>query len=541
MTKQNNQFLPKEIIFHDAVSDKLLKGAEIVAKAVGSTMGPSGKRVIFGDNPNRLWPWVTKDGVTVAREIILKDSYEKIGADLLIQAANYQLYQTGDGTTLTTILAHEIYKEGIKYINADVNRTELIEGIDLGIRCVLDYLKSQKVDCSDKHITNIAKIACNNDEGLGIIISEAIKKVGTYGIVDKELSDDLDHSVRYIHGLHWDGGINNLAFINQTNKSLQLSNPIILLTDNCFSRGDEITPIIRLVHENCENSRPLVFICPKIQDEALAVLTKSCEDFKQGNKEFLFMPWLMPEGMMGTFKQKNVMRDIAAFTGAKYIESELGMRPQDVTFEMLGRCNTLKSYGDKTILKDGFGDSTKRIKYLGSELKNTSDKYDKDEYVKSLSRLNANYAVIRVGGANESEKQEILERVDDALRATKCAIEEGIVSGGGVALILCKKIAIEKQIGKLSHGEEIIWKAIERPLKTILTNANRNPDYLIEKILNGESSGYDLNDTALLNGKKDMIDIGVVDPIKVVRTALLNAVSVAKLMLHTDTLIVNKD
>jgi chaperonin GroEL len=506
-----SEFLPRNIIFDEEVIKKLFIGAEKVYKAVSATYGIGGKLVGFENYSGTIWPKFTKDGVSVAKQIILADQAENIGAMLLIQAAMKQLSDTGDGTTLTVILAYEIIKAGLKSINSGINPTVLRQQIEKTTQLVIERLGINSEPVTPKLLHNVATISCNNDEALGNMIADAVLKVGEFGIVTHDKSKTGKTYAEYSSGYEFNYGIKWREFITNLSKAtLELENPLILVSDKTLSWGNDINRIVQT-----SKNRPLVIISDEFTEDGEAF-----QAILKGRKEG-YQIFNIKTNINLPIERKYLLADIAAICGTEVYGKEW------VSFEEsdFGTCKKIVSAFNKTTI---FGqDAKRRIAELKASLSNIDDEYEKDIAKKSIARLSGGMAVIRVHAPTETEQNELLDRVDDAIRSCKSAQEEGIVNGGGVALLQATSPEFAEP--------DIIIEAIQKPIAKLLSNANRKSDLIIEKILKGEAQGYNIftGDTT----EETMIEQRICDPLKVIRSALLNAVSVAIISLQTSVLI----
>lgn len=522
----------KELLFGSQGREKLLIGAEKVYKAVSATMGPAGKLAVFEDG-TQVFPRTTKDGVSVARNIILKDNAEQIGASMVIQAASRQVKDSGDGTTLVTVLAYNMIKNGLAAIYSGVNPAQLRKGIDTGIREIIEALKSISVKIKPKDLKFIAKIAMNGDEQTAELIAEAIEKTGKLGVVTHDRAKDQDdHHVEYIEGYEWGAGNIYQEFVNQANGTCEELNPAIILSDSPLAWGDDLQKLYEIVQR-----RPTFVICNEVRDEALQAMVKN---LAKGIR-------IIPVRIGGLPKEREyILQDLKAITGASIVGQKTGKLWKNITEADVGQCEKLMTHPGKTRIYGGSKEAVaERVKFLEAKKKLLSeDKHEVELIEKSMAKLTGGMAIIRIGGSTESEQTEIMDRVDDAIHACRSAEEEGIVPGGGVALLQCKTahgktVAISPLSKDANIGRDIVLKAIECQAAKILENADIRPDLVIEKILSGERAGYDIYKEN--SEVKSMIDQGIVDPTKVIRTALLNAASVAKMILQSEVVIIDNE
>lgn len=546
-----NEFHPKTLLFDNEALKQLLIGAETIAKAVGATMGPDGNYVAFGDNPHSLWPWITKDGVTVAREITLAHKWQKIGADLIRQAANEQLNETGDGTTLTTVLAYELLQLGFNAIVRDgANRSDLVAGIQYQVKRAIEELKLISQPCEDeKTLIDVATVSTNGDKELGKLIGETCYKVGKSGIVTYQKSKDGRNYVDYAEGFRWDVGLEYEDFLNRPDfGGLLLEKPIVVVVDHALRWGHEIEVIAEAVESHIKDGglsakeTGVVIVCPSIADEALETMVMSAKRHKEG-EDILFLTWVKPLGGNGTKQQEHSSDDIAAFTGATRLKESV--RLDHITPLHLGTCDTFISTNKSSVIKQGnkFESVQQRIKALQVLLDQGPSEYDETIIKESIARLQCGFAVIHAYGSTASEQKEVMERIDDAIRATQCAFQEGVVDGGGVALAnimdkLTLSVAVVNEGGlnvesnpDFNMGLHIVQDALLVPMKKILSNSN------VEVSPDIACKAYNYRTGEVLS--TSMIENGIVDPTKVIRTALLHASSVACQLLKTQVLVSN--
>jgi len=521
-----SEFTPKDLLFYKDARDKLLRGAKVVHDAVGATMGPGGQLAIY-QHPDELYPVTTKDGVSVARMICLADPVEDKGAMMIIQAANKQVMETGDGTTLTCVLAYKIFKEGARMLEAGFNLSKLLNGIDLAVRYVTNNLRDQSIEVGPEQIKHIATISTNNDHELGELISEAVIKVGKHGVVLYNKSDNDKHTIEYEDGYRWDSGIAFREFATNGHKMMH-EQPYILVTDHIIQYGDELVPIVRQI-KDCQGEgskqRALIIICPEIRGDAFVAMVHNIVENK------FISVWIRPGGGLGTQERKYSLADIAAITGATYLSTESGIRMKDVKLEHLGTCKDFYSDPTQTLIREGAGEISKRVQYLQDLKETIIDPLEKQYINTSIAKLLGGVATIRVGGRTASEQKEILDRVDDAVKACRSAEAEGIVPGGGVAMLISKRILDSANRGNGSVGYRLLIDLLTYPAETILTNARRDDwQSIINDILRGKANGYEIDGDTITD---TMIEKGIVDPTKVIVKGLENAASVAKLMLQS--------
>lgn len=513
------EFVPKNIIFDDEVIVKLVTGAEKAYKAVSATYGIGGHFVGF-ESSNSVYPKFTKDGVSVARQIVLPAPAENIGALLLIQAANKQVEQTGDGTTLTVVLAYEIIKAGLKAISMGINPAILRSEITNTLSIIIKKLIELSIPSSPELLRNVATIAANNNEALGTIIANAVTDVGKYGVVTHDRSKTGKTYVQYSDGYSFDNGIKWREFVtNAQTQTLEIENPLILVSDKQIAHGNHINKISKIA-----NKRSLIIINDNYQEDCeahVAVLAS----FKEGHRIYN-----IKTNIGDPMRRKYALEDIAALCNTEVYRGEW----VSIADSNFGNCTKVVSSFSKTTITGTQVD--RRVNELKASLSNVDSEYEIDLIKESIAKLSNGVATIFVGGATEVEHKELADRVDDAIRACVSAQEEGVVDGGGVALINVLKTFLKDTEGfTLSSGDRIFFEVLQKPIQKILSNANMKSDLIVEKILKDEAHGYNINTG--LSTKESMIVSHVIDPLKVVRTALINATSVASIMLQTNVLI----
>jgi len=519
--------MAKQIAYSSEAREKLKKGIDAVAKAVGTTLGPKGRNVAL----DKKWgsPSVVHDGVSVAKEIELEDAFENMGAQLIKEAADKTNDVTGDGTTTATILAQAIVNEGIKNLTAGANPMILNKGIEKAASQVLESIKKQAhpiKDNSDK-ITQVATISAQNEE-IGNKIAEALKKVGSNGVVTVEEGKGLELVIDYKEGMEFDKGFSSAYFItNPDTMEATIEDTYILLTDKKISSIQELLPFLEKLVKVSKN---LVIIADEVDGEALATLVV--------NKLRGTFNVLAVEAPGFGDRRKEMLQDIAILTGGTVISEDVGRKLEEVTLEDLGQADRVISDKDNTVIVGGKGDKKLiegRVKQIKAELDKTTSDFDKEKLEERLAKLSGGVAVIEVGAATEMEMKEKQERVKDAVSATKAAIEEGIVPGGGVVLLTAAKVIDLKGLaGDELTGAKIVQKAMESPMKLLAENAGEDGNVVVANVRKKEQ-GVGFN---VLTGEYlDMIKAGIIDPAKVTRTALQNAVSVATMILTTECLI----
>ncbi|MFH4354339.1 MAG: chaperonin GroEL [Neisseriaceae bacterium] len=518
----------KEIQFGNSARQKMVKGVNVLADAVKVTLGPKGRNVVidrsFG-GPN-----ITKDGVTVAKEVELKDKFENMGAQMVKQVASKTSDVAGDGTTTATVLAQAIVTEGMKYVAAGMNPMDLKRGIDKAVASLVAEIQKISKPCeSTKSIQQVGSISANSDESIGDIIAEAMEKVGKEGVITVEDGKSLENELEVVEGMQFDRGYLSPYFITDTEKQIAaLDNPYILLTDKKISNIRELLPVLENV---AKAGRPLLLIAEDIEGEALATLVVN-------NIRGILKTVAVKAPGFGD-RRKAMLQDIAILTGGTVIAEEVGLSLEKAELEHLGQAKRVEIGKENTTIIDGAGKSADikaRVSEIRIQIENATSDYDKEKLQERVAKLAGGVAVIRVGAATEVEMKEKKDRVDDALHATRAAVEEGIVPGGGVALLrACDAISsLKGGNAEQNAGIQIVLRAVSSPLRQIVANAGEEPAVVVNKVLNGKGNyGYN----AATGEYGDMFEMGVLDPAKVTRTALQHAASVAGLMLTTDCMI----
>ena len=511
----------KDITFSDEARSKLAKGVQKLTDAVKVTMGPKGRNVLLQKELSA--PVLTKDGVSVALEIELKDNIENMAAQLVKEAARNTAQEAGDGTTTATVLTNAIFQEGLKNITAGANPIEVKRGMDKALVAVIDSLKGlSKEITSKKEIAQVATISANSDETIGNLIAEAMDKVGKDGVISVEEAKGLTDSLDVVEGMHFDRGYLSPYFITNTEKMIcELENPLVLLSNEPIGGLGDIVELLGAVQKT---KRPLLVITNDISDEALntAVLNRM--------KGIVDITVIKTPGYGET--GKDVVEDIAIFTGTKL--TEIGKTLSSISIDDLGSCEKITISKDRTIMQEGSGDKAniaERIQSIRNQIEASKNDFEIIMLKDRLTKLAGGVAVIKVGAATETEMKEKKDRVDDALGATKAAVDEGIIPGGGVALIQVRDFSIELE-GDEKIGSEIVRKAILAPIKQICLNAGFDPGVIINKI---DQDGIGFN--AATGEYTDMFQAGIIDSLKVARVALSNAVSVASMLLTTEAIV----
>ncbi|WP_248724065.1 chaperonin GroEL [Seonamhaeicola sp. ML3] len=523
--------MAKDIKFDIEARDGLKRGVDALANAVKVTLGPKGRNVIISKSFGA--PSVTKDGVSVAKEIELEDEHENMGAQMVKEVASKTNDLAGDGTTTATVLAQAIVKEGLKNVASGANPMDLKRGIDKAVEAITADLlsQSQEVGNSSEKIKQVAAISANNDDTIGELISQAFEKVGKEGVITVEEAKGMDTYVEVVEGMQFDRGYLSPYFVTDSDKMVaDLENPYILLFDKKISNLQEILPILEPV---AQSGRPLLIIAEDVDGQALATLVVN--KLRGGLK----IAAVKAPGFGD--RRKAMLEDIAILTGGTVISEERGFTLENADLSMLGTAETATIDKDNTTIVNGSGDSEAikaRVNQIKSQIETTTSDYDKEKLQERLAKLAGGVAVLYVGAASEVEMKEKKDRVDDALHATRAAVEEGIVAGGGVALVRAKAVLETLTTENLDEttGVQIVNKAIEAPLRTIVENAGGEGSVVINKVLEGKKDfGYDAKSEAYV----DMLKAGIIDPKKVTRIALENAASVAGMILTTECALID--
>ncbi len=519
----------KDVKFSTDARDRMLRGVDILANAVKVTLGPKGRNVILDKSYGA--PRITKDGVTVAKEIELEDKFENMGAQMVREVAQKTNDTAGDGTTTATVLAAAIVKEGVKSVAAGMNPMDLKRGIDLAVTAVVEDIKKRaKKVGSSAEVAQVGTISSNGDSTIGKMIADAMQKVGNEGVITVEEAKALDTEVEIVEGMQFDRGYLSPYFITNAEKMVaELEDAYVLLHEKKLSQLQAMLPVLEAV---VQSGKPLLIIAEDLEGEALATLVVN--KLRGGLK----VAAVKAPGFGD--RRKSMLEDIAILTGGQLISEELGVKLESVTLAMLGRAKKVVIEKEKTTIIDGAGKKKEieaRVGQIKAQIEETTSDYDREKLQERLAKLAGGVAVIRVGGATEIEVKEKKDRVEDALNATRAAVEEGIVPGGGVALLRAKKA-----VGKLTNsnpdvqtGINIVLKAIEAPLRQIAENAGVEGSIVVNKILENKSETYGFD--AQTEEYVDMLDKGIVDPAKVVRAALQDAASISGLLVTTEAMI----
>jgi chaperonin GroEL len=518
----------KEVKFHDSARNKIVAGVNVLADAVKVTLGPKGRNVVLERSYGA--PTVTKDGVSVAKEIELKDKFENMGAQMVKEVASKTSDVAGDGTTTATVLAQAIVQEGMKFVAAGMNPMDLKRGIDQAVTATVDELRKLSKPCTtNKEIAQVGAISANADEAIGKIIADAMDKVGKEGVITVEDGKSLDNELEFVEGMQFDRGYLSAYFINNPEKQIAvLDDPFVLLHDKRISNIRDLLPLLELV---AKSGKPLLLVAEDVDGEALATLVVN------GIRGILKTCAVKAPGFGD--RRKAMLEDMAILTGGTVISEELGLKLENATLKDLGRCKRIEVEKENTTLIDGAGEKKAlegRIKSIRAQIEESTSDYDKEKLQERVAKLAGGVALIRVGAATEIEMKEKKARVEDALHATRAAVEEGIVVGGGVALLRCRE-AVAKIKGD-NHdqdcGIKIVLRALEEPLRMIVDNAGEEPSVVLNKVSEGNGNfGYN----ALTGEYGDLVNMGVLDPTKVTRYALQNAASVAGLILTTAAMV----
>ncbi|EHV0440044.1 chaperonin GroEL [Campylobacter jejuni] len=519
--------MAKEIIFSDEARNKLYEGVKKLNDAVKVTMGPRGRNVLIQKSFGA--PSITKDGVSVAKEVELKDSLENMGASLVREVASKTADQAGDGTTTATVLAHAIFKEGLRNITAGANPIEVKRGMDKACEAIVAELKKLSREVKDKkEIAQVATISANSDEKIGNLIADAMEKVGKDGVITVEEAKSINDELNVVEGMQFDRGYLSPYFITNAEKmTVELSSPYILLFDKKITNLKDLLPVLEQIQKT---GKPLLIIAEDIEGEALATLVVN------KLRGVLNISAVKAPGFGD--RRKAMLEDIAILTGGEVISEELGRTLESATIQDLGQASSVIIDKDNTTIVNGAGEKANidaRVNQIKAQIAETTSDYDREKLQERLAKLSGGVAVIKVGAATETEMKEKKDRVDDALSATKAAVEEGIVIGGGAALIKSKaKIKLDLQ-GDEAIGAAIVERALRAPLRQIAENAGFDAGVVVNSVENAkdENTGFDAAKGEYVN----MLESGIIDPVKVERVALLNAVSVASMLLTTEATI----
>jgi chaperonin GroEL len=520
--------MAKEITFDTSARDRLKRGVDKLADAVKVTLGPKGRNVILDKKFGA--PSVTKDGVSVAKEIELKDPIENMGAQLVKEVASKTADAAGDGTTTATVLAQSIFSHGIKNVAAGANPMDLKRGIDKAVHAVIESLKKQSKKIKDSsEIEQVASISSNNDETIGKMIADAMEKVGKDGVITVEEAKGTETEVKTVEGMQFDRGYLSPYFVTNTEKmEADLDSPYILIYDKKISSMKELLPVLE---QTAQTGKPLLIIAEEVEGEALATLVVN------KIRGALRVAAVKAPGFGD--RRKAMLEDIAVLTGGKVITEELGFKLESATLDMLGRAEKVNVDKDNTTIVNGAGkkaDIAGRVNQIKAQIETTTSDYDKEKLQERLAKLSGGVAILYIGASTEVEMKEKKDRVDDALHATRAAVQEGVIPGGGVAYVRAIEAlkAIETENDDQETGVNIIRLALESPLRTIAENAGQEGSVIVNKVREGKKD-YGFN--ARTNKFEDFFAAGIIDPTKVARLALENAASIAGLLLTTEAVV----
>ncbi len=520
--------MAKQIVYGEDSRQAILRGVNALADAVKVTLGPKGRNVVIDKKFGS--PTITKDGVTVAKEIDLKDPLENMGAQMVREVASKTSDTAGDGTTTATVLAQAIFREGIKMVVAGANPMELKRGIEKAVEGIVKELQklSKKVD-GNQMIGQVGTISANSDETIGTIIAEAMEKVGKDGVITVEEARSMETSLDVVEGMQFDRGYLSPYFVTDPERmECVLENPVILIHEKKISSMKDLLPLLEQV---ARGGRPLVIIAEDVDGEALATLVVN------KLRGTLQVAAVKAPGFGD--RRKAMLEDIAILTGGRAITEDLGIKLENIKIEDLGKAKKVTIDKDNTTIVEGDGKQAAiegRVKQIRTQVDETTSDYDREKLQERLAKLVGGVAVIKVGAATETEMKEKKARVEDAMHATKAAVEEGIVPGGGVALLRCVKVLESLKLeGDQKVGADIVRRAIEAPLRWIATNAGVEGSIVVQKVKESKEVGYGYN--AATDSYEDLVKAGVIDPTKVVRSALQNASSIASLLLTTEAMV----
>ncbi len=519
----------KEVKFHSEARELMLRGVDILANTVRVTLGPKGRNVVLAKSFGA--PRITKDGVTVAKEIELKDNFENMGAQMVREVASKTNDKAGDGTTTATILAQSIFREGCKSVSAGMNPMDLRRGVELAVVNIVKSLEaSSKKISSTEEIAQVGTISANGDAAVGAMIADAMEKVGKEGVITVEEAKSLESELDVVEGMQFDRGYLSPYFITNAEKMIvELENPYILLHESKLGNLQAMLPLLEAV---VQSSRPLLIIAEDVEGEALATLVVN--KLRGGLK----VAAVKAPGFGD--RRKAMLEDIAVLTGGQVISEDLGIKLENVTLDMMGTAKKVSINKDDSTIIDGAGskdDIKARCDQINAQIETTTSDYDKEKLQERLAKLSGGVAVIRVGGSTEIEVRERKDRVDDALHSTRAAVEEGVVPGGGVALLYAAQEleGLEGANEDQTRGIDIVRRAVQSPVRQIAENAGMDGAVIAGKLLDQKSKtfGFDAQEEEYV----DMIEAGIIDPTKVVRTALQDAASVAGLLITTEALV----
>ena len=528
--------MAKQLKFDVEARESLKKGLDTLADAVKVTLGPAGRNVLLQKQHGA--PHITKDGVSVAKEIELEDTFENMGAQLVKEVSQRTADSAGDGTTTATVLAQAIAEKGFEFVGDGTNPIYLKRGMDKAVKVVVEELNKQAivVGSNKEKIKQVATISANNDSTIGELIADAFEKVGTDGVITVEESKGIETSMELVEGMQFDKGYLSAHFVTNTDKMVAaMENPYILLYDGRLSSMNDVLPLLEQVSQQ---SKSLVIIADDVEGELLGTLVV--------NKLRGILNTVAVKAPAFGDRKKEIMNDIAILTGGTFITSELGLKIEEATIDMLGRAEKVTVGKDSTTIVNGAGNVEniqQRIQQIKSQIESTTSDYDKEKLQERLSKLSGGVAVLYIGAGSEVELKEKKDRVDDALQATRAAVEEGIVAGGGTALLRCLSVledfkeTLDGEFEEEKDGVDVISFAIQSPIEQILENAGLDSSKIIQELFqHSERIGYNVKSGEFV----DMIENGIIDPKKVTRTAIENAVSVVGMILTTECMVVNK-
>ena len=522
----------KEVRFSGDARDKMLRGVDILANAVRVTLGPKGRNVVLDKSFGA--PRITKDGVTVAKEIELEDKFENMGAQMVREVASKTNDNAGDGTTTATVLAHAIVREGAKYVAAGMNPMDLKRGVDIAVtEAVKAIEKSAKKVKDSAEVAQVGTISSNGDTSIGKMIAEAMQKVGNEGVITVEEAKSLETELDVVEGMQFDRGYLSPYFITNAEKMVaELEDPYILIHEKKLSSLQAMLPVLEAV---VQTGKPLLIVAEDVEGEALATLVVN--KLRGGLK----VAAVKAPGFGD--RRKAMLEDIAVLTAGEMIAEDLGIKLENVTLQMLGRAKKVRIEKENTTIIDGAGKKQHiqaRVGQIKAQIEETTSDYDREKLQERLAKLAGGVAVIRVGGATEVEVKEKKDRVDDALNATRAAVEEGVVPGGGVALLRAKRAvgALKNENEDVQAGINIVLKALESPIRQIAENAGVEGSIVVGRINDSKSQTYGFD--AQSEKYVDMIEAGIIDPAKVVRHALQDAASVASLLITTEAMVADR-
>ncbi|WP_413204847.1 chaperonin GroEL [Rhodospirillum sp. A1_3_36] len=522
----------KEVKFSADARDRLLKGVDTLANAVKVTLGPKGRNVVLDKSFGA--PRITKDGVSVAKEVELKDKFENMGAQMLKEVASKTADLAGDGTTTATVLAQAIVREGVKSVAAGMNPMDLKRGIDMAVNAVIEDVKTRsRAISTNAEVAQVGTISANGDSEVGQIIATAMEKVGNEGVITVEEAKGLETELDVVEGMQFDRGYLSPYFVTNSEKMVaELENPYVLIHEKKLSGLQPLLPVLETV---VQSGRPLLIIAEDVEGEALATLVVN--RLRGGLK----VASVKAPGFGD--RRKAMLEDIAILTGGQVISEDLGIKLENVTIDMLGTAKTVTITKDDTTIVDGAGDKADiqaRIAQIRANIEDTTSDYDREKLQERLAKLAGGVGVIRVGGATEVEVKEKKDRVDDALHATRAAVEEGIIAGGGVALLYSTKAldSLTPANDDQKVGIDIVRRALQAPVRQIAANAGTDGSVVAGKLLESTDSNYGYN--AQTGAYEDLVKAGVIDPTKVVRCALQDAASVAGLLITTEAMVADR-